>query len=101
MTEKDKEMHDVNDAVIDCGEMFDIRVVSEMKEKFLEALDSTGTVTIDACEVDRVDTAGLQIFCAFINDAKAKGVDVQWKDPSQSLKDAAQLTGLTQSLNLQ
>lgn len=89
-----------SDAIIVCDESLDIRHVSDMKILFAGALAANKTVTLQADKVERADTAGLQLFCAFFKDAHASGMKIVWHEPSETLRKSAGLLGLTEVLGL-
>lgn len=100
MSETDKPLEQVQTSVVDCGDSLDIRVVEEIKTGLIHALETGKAITLKSEAVERIDTAGLQLLCALVNDAKAKDLVVQWESPSQTIIEAAQLTGLTNTLGL-
>jgi len=55
---------------------------------------------IDATHVERVDTAVLQMLCAFVRDAQASGIVVQWRQSSPALENAARLLNVRACLAL-
>lgn len=57
------------------------------------ALDSAD-VTLDASAVERVDTATIQLLCAFVRDRSSRNQGVTWRGESQALQDAARLLGV-------
>lgn len=57
------------------------------------ALDSAA-VTLDASAVERVDTATIQLLCAFVRDRSSRNQGVTWRGESQALQDAARLLGV-------
>jgi anti-anti-sigma factor len=85
---------------IDCAESVDIRFVEEIKKTLINAIELGRPIKINAGKVERFDTAGLQLFSSFVNDAHKKGVQVDWVETTDALIKAAKLTGLTHSLNL-
>lgn len=58
------------------------------------------TMTIDAGEVDSIDTASLQLLVAAVNSAKTHDVTVAWKSVSDKLRDLAAIVDLSRFLNL-
>jgi anti-anti-sigma regulatory factor len=78
----------------------DIAGAGRLREQLLQALTGKQPVVLDAANVERVDTAALQVLTAFFKDAGAQNLDVQWKEPAQALKNAARLLGLRDSLCL-
>ena len=85
---------------MDCGESMDISVTAELHTQLLKALESKQTVVLDAAQVERADTAALQMLSAFIQDANAQQQTVQWKSPSEALSVSAELLGLSSLLKL-
>ena len=64
---------------------------------YLEAQES---VVLDAANVERIDTAALQLLCAFVRDRQARGLKVQWQGSSPALQEAADLLALRPLLGL-
>lgn len=85
---------------IDCGDSVDITMAKQWKEKLLKALELEKPIVLQAKKLARIDTAGLQLMSVFIQNAKAEGLAVEWKDASPALINAAKLTGLLNTLNL-
>ena len=86
---------------ISCSESLDISGVTEMKAQLVQALEVQQVVVLDAHEVERADTAALQLLCAFFQDANAQTQAVEWKDPSEALCRSAALLDLSKVLNLE
>ena len=78
----------------------DISGAGGLREQLLQALEAQQPVTLDAANVERVDTAALQVLTAFFKDAAAQQHDVQWKTTSAVLCNAARLLGLQESLRI-
>lgn len=57
-------------------------------------------VLLNAAEVTRVDTAGLQLMYVFIETLKKSSANVSWGAPSNALLDAANQLGITEQLGL-
>jgi len=84
-----------------CGEVMDITTVAEFKTVLVTALASKESVLLNGSQVERADTAALQLLSAFFQDANKQKKTVEWKDPSEALCRSATLLGLTEALNLQ
>lgn len=82
------------------GEVLDISTSGELKASLVNALGSDAQVVLEADSIEKADTAALQLLSAFVNDAKAKGLAVQWRQPSAVLLRSAELLGLTEFLGL-
>jgi anti-anti-sigma regulatory factor len=57
-------------------------------------------VTIDVGAVERIDTAALQVLCAFVRDRKVAGGAVLWIGCTESFCEAIRLLGLQHFLNV-
>lgn len=71
-----------------------------LRERLLKALASGNPVTLDGGDVAQVDTAALQVLCAFGRDASNAGLSVAWGRVSPALREAAAMLGLHQTMNL-
>ena len=91
----------VNLQEIECGEVVSIATMAEFHPLLMQALAAKQTVVLNASHLERVDTAALQVLSAFVQDAKSQQQDVRWKEPSESLCQAAELVGLSGLLNLE
>ncbi|MCF6339032.1 MAG: STAS domain-containing protein [Gammaproteobacteria bacterium] len=85
---------------IECDEVLDISSVAEFHARCLEALGTKQNLMLNASQVDRADTAALQVLGAFIQDANTRKQIVQWEAPSESLCQSAALLGLSEMLCL-
>ena len=86
--------------VISCAADLDISGARDLYSRLQSALAARQPVVLDATQVERVDTAGLQILCAFVRDAVASGMAVQWQQPSLALRNAARLLNVSACLTL-
>jgi phospholipid transport system transporter-binding protein len=77
-----------------------ISSVDEIKAGLVQRLDSPDSVTIDACAVQRIDTASLQVIAAFARDRRAAGLPFSWSGVPAAVNDAAALLNLTDTLGL-
>lgn len=57
-------------------------------------------VIFDATAVESIDTSGLQMLLAFVEDLKARDVTFSWLNPTTQLKEAAANIGLAIHLQL-
>ncbi len=85
---------------IECAEVLDISGVAEFHARCLEALGTKQSLRLNASQVDRADTAALQVLGAFIQDANTRQQVVQWEAPSEALCQSAALLGLSEILCL-
>jgi ABC-type transporter Mla MlaB component len=77
-----------------------LAVAPALRDTLLAALAAGASVRLDGAGVTQVDTACLQILCAFIRDASASELDVSWHAPSDALVSGAAMLGLHRSMNL-
>jgi len=71
-----------------------------LKSGLARLLTESQPVTLDATAVQRVDTAGLQLITAFVQERALRGLEVEWNGTAPALTNAAQLLGLTSLLKL-
>jgi phospholipid transport system transporter-binding protein len=71
-----------------------------LRERLLKALAARSPVTIDGGDVAQVDTAALQVLCAFTRDAAGQGLSVAWGGVSGVLRDGVAMLGLDKTMNL-
>ena len=57
-------------------------------------------IQIDAREVARIDTAGLQLLVAFALEARRRGIPFQWRGASDAVRRAVRLANLSDVLEL-
>lgn len=58
------------------------------------------TFTIDASNVETIDTSGLQLLLALVKKLQASNKTIQWASPSELLTTSASKLGLTEKLML-
>jgi len=73
---------------------------STLKESLGSRLDEPHPITLDITDLQRIDTAGLQLLTAFVRERAGHGRAVEWRGSSPVLTSAAQLLGLTALLRL-
>ena len=57
-------------------------------------------IVLQAADVERADTAGIQLLVAFVNASKERKITVGWDNPSEKLCNASGLLGLDGALGL-
>lgn len=72
----------------------------ELHAQLLAAAENTAPVTLEAGEVQRVHGAALQLFCSFFRDRGRAGRETRWNQPTDALRSAAALLGLTELIQL-
>lgn len=65
-----------------------------LKSELVQLLETSETVAIDASSVERIDTAIMQLLCAFVRDRAERNLGVSWRGTPQALRDAARLLGV-------
>jgi len=70
-----------------------------LKAELLGALPA-GAIVLDGGQVERIDTAALQLLVLFRRELDAGGGTLAWRGASDVLHEAASLLGLAQLLNL-
>ena len=73
----------------------------ERKVELARALASEGTLRLDASELTRVDTAGLQLLAAWILELGQRGRVAHWAGASEALRESARIAGLSAVLGLE
>ena len=71
-----------------------------LKSSLLDLLMDKRAVTIDVRAIERIDTAALQVLCAFVRDRKAAGGEVLWVGGTESFCEAVRLLGLQSVLGV-
>lgn len=57
-------------------------------------------VKIDASSVEEIDTAGMQLLLAMLNQLKSQSIEAQWDSPSEVLVQTADILGMSDALSL-
>ena len=78
-----------------------LRETAELKAALLRWLDSTEVVKLDVSAVQRIDTAALQVLCAFARDRQSRNLPFSWEGSAPALTDATCLLGVDALLGLQ
>ncbi len=85
---------------IACGEVMDIASMAEFHSRLMTVISLKQAVELDASQIERVDTAALQVLSSFVQDVHAQQQSMHWKNPSEVLCRSAALLGLSRLLNL-
>lgn len=78
-----------------------IRDVNALHATLMSGLRDADHIRIGAAALVQVDTAVLQLLCAFMLEARQRGVEVIWDPPSEALVSAARLLGVSGILGLE
>ncbi|MDH5602182.1 MAG: STAS domain-containing protein, partial [Gammaproteobacteria bacterium] len=77
----------------------DISVVAGLHEQ-LKKLFSHKKVIMDVSNIERIDTASLQVLYAFIEEVKVNDVEIAWRSPSEAMITSVRLLGMEEVLQL-
>ena len=80
-----------------------VQVINEaatLRESLKRLSEEKQTVTIDASQVEMIDTAAFQLLIAFVVTMNKKSQKFIWKDPSKEFLERASLLDLTAVLCL-
>jgi len=89
-----------NDNTVDCGDLLDISMVNEINQKLNTCINSGDDITINISNIERIDTAGAQMLCAFYQDTKSKNIKCEWTSPSEIFSKSIEQLGLSEHLGL-
>lgn len=78
-----------------------VKDAADLKALLCSQLDSPDCVVLDVANVERIDTAALQLLCAFVRDRQARGRTVQWHGNSTALHEACDLLAIRGLLGLE
>ena len=84
----------VDEAVVSLFSNSTVKDAAALKDTLLQVIDLPGAVAIEAKSVERIDTAVIQVLCAFIRERAARNLAVIWRGTPQPLLDAARLLGV-------
>ena len=70
--------------VVCCEESMDISVAESFYNTLQSAVASAQPIVIDASQVERIDAAMLQMFCALFTDPVASEHGIVWRNPSDT-----------------
>jgi ABC-type transporter Mla MlaB component len=77
-----------------------VKDAADLKDALLKVLDEPASVTIDTRSVERIDTAIMQLLCAFVRDRAERNLAVTWSATPQPFVDAVRLLGVGSMLAL-
>ncbi len=86
--------------VMELPENLAIANAEHLHEQLETLLQKHQDVSLNGANVARADTAGLQTLLAFITALKQHSDSLEWVSPSEPLREAADLLGLTELLDL-
>ncbi len=86
--------------VVVLGEVVDITTVKPLWQQLSDVVQTQRSVVLQGGAVAQVDTAGVQLLSAFVQDANGKSIAVSWQDVSDTLRNVALLLDLSSHLRL-
>jgi len=85
--------------VVCLPEELGIAQVEACYTQLVEALSSASEVKIDASALKQVDTAGVQLLYAFVQEAGKKGTAVSWAAKSEELESVSVQLGVAEGMD--
>lgn len=79
---------------INCAESVTIAQVADIYAQLLMAMAEGQAIQINLGQIERIDTAVIQLFYAFYRDAQLQGLVIIWSNPSQLFCDAVDRLGI-------
>jgi anti-anti-sigma regulatory factor len=79
---------------------YTMRTIQELHQQLLQQLSGSGAVVLDRTEVQRPNTAMLQLLTAFARELRAQSRPLEWSGEPGPLDRAAKALGPSSSLGL-
>jgi ABC-type transporter Mla MlaB component len=79
---------------ITLGDSLTIAQVGDLYAQLLASLAEEQAVNIDISNIERVDTAALQLLYGYQRDGHAQGLVIIWSNPSKVFCDAVDILGI-------
>jgi anti-anti-sigma factor len=74
--------------------VLDISEVRNLHKSLSKAMKRKPPLVLDASQVERIDTAAIQILAAFCHSIRESDIEISWHKPSINLRRAAESMGL-------
>ena len=87
-------------ATITLGAHCCVKDAVALKSSLCAVVETPDSVVLDAAAVERVDTATMQLLCAFVRERAAHSRGIVWHGVPSALNEAARLLGLQSHLGL-
>lgn len=78
-----------------------LKDIKDLDQRLKSALNKQVDTAFTADEVQRIDTATLQLLCSFCQQAKQNNIKVSWLSASDYFKHQAQLLGMQAFLGIE
>jgi len=82
------------------GDSLAITGASQLKQELVAALGSDREIVLEAAGAEAIDTAGLQLVAAFMQEAQRQRRVVSWRGVGADLQTKATRLGLVSALHL-
>jgi len=86
--------------VLQLNNIQDISKSQALKNEMIALINDSDEININAADVERIDGSALQLLCALFIYADQNNLIINWVDPSDALKQAVQLLGMQEILEL-
>lgn len=83
-----------SDPIVTLGSSCTVKDAAALKHSLCAVVDSQVAVTLDAHSLERIDTATIQVLCAFVRQRVADARAVIWVGVPEALQEAARLLGV-------
>ena len=77
-----------------------IRDAAQLKQQLLPHVNEAAAVSIDTHQIERIDSAAMQVLLAFVRDRRSQQRAINWLGLNAVFLDSAQMLGLEQMLGL-
>lgn len=75
-------------------------VAADHKDLSERITEIEAPVQIDVSAVEEIDTAGMQLLLALVNEFNTQSVKSEWQSPSEVLSQTASILGMSEALAL-
>lgn len=93
-TDLDGVKSDSRGAVLSLGDALTVKNVAECKKQITEYLARNSEITLESADLQKVDTAGLQLLFSLQKSLAISQQRIIWKDANPVIESASRLTGL-------
>ncbi|GMR17778.1 MAG: STAS domain-containing protein [Gammaproteobacteria bacterium] len=80
--------------------VLDISEARNLHQSLGKAMKRKPPLVLDASQVERIDTAAIQILAAFCHSTRENNIEISWDKPSINLRRTAKSMGLNTILGL-
>lgn len=87
-------------AVIELPERMDIAAAESTHVTLENVIQQGKPVSLSAANVNKLDTAGVQLLVGFFTEAKNQHIDIEWQDPSETILNTFTFLSLSDQVGL-